>query len=160
MQIVLRAQAGSSANLQARRITPPFQYAFILFRVLISQYFPSLETYLQGQLYLPRRTGFTRRESRARDAAKGRSADEIARSAKVRMVKEVEQFGSEFRAHPVAELGVLDDRKICVVKSRPDDHVAAEVAEPRDRSKYSSVEPAVYAADDVDRTGHVGPARV
>jgi len=73
------------------------------------------------------------------------------------VVKEVEDLGPNLRTQSIAERNVLSDRKIHVIEPWPDDDVAAQVAEVRNRSEYRSVEPTLDAADDVDWTGHIWP---
>src|SRR5262245_61900741 len=70
------------------------------------------------------------------------------------MVEKVEELGPELRARPLADLRILDDRKIHVVEARPDDHVSAQAAEARDRLKDGGIEPTVYVADDVNLHDH------
>src|SRR5262245_17517459 len=119
-----------------------------------------LNNQFQSELHLTRRAGLPCWEARVGDTAKRRAADDVARPAEVRVVKEVEELGPELRSHPLAKPGVLDDRKISVIEPRPDDHVASQAAEARDRPKYRGLEPAVYAADDLDRPGYVRTERV
>src|SRR5262249_52336700 len=117
------------------------------------------EHQLQSKLDLPRRAGFTSWEARGGDPAECRRADDVARLPEVRMVEKVEELGAELRARGLADLRILDDRKINVVEARPDDHVASQTAEARDSHKDGGIEPTVYVADDVNRTRNIGPER-
>src|SRR5262245_54940016 len=114
----------------------------------------------QSKLDLARGAGFTGWEARVGDPAKVRGADTGARLPEVRVVEKVKELGPELRAHPFPDLRILDDRSIHVVEARPDDHVAAQVPEAPDGRKDRRVEPAVYVADDIYRTGDVWPERV
>src|SRR5262245_28593852 len=113
-----------------------------------------------NKLDLPRRAGFTGWEARGGNPAECRRADNVPRLPEVRVVENVEELSPELRAQALADLRIFGNRKIHVVEARPDDHVAAKAAEARDCRKDRGVEPAVYLADDVNRTSHIRPERI
>jgi len=71
------------------------------------------------------------------------------------MVEKVEELGPKLRMHIFCELGVLNDRKICVIEAGPFDYITAEVAEVVDSCKPRGIEPTLHAADNTDRAVHI-----
>src|SRR5262249_27580948 len=112
------------------------------------------------ELNLARRAEFSCWEPRARNATKIRTADDVPGLPKVRVIKEVEQFGAELHACPFAKYCVLDYRQVRVIEGRSDDHIASQTAEALDRHKHGRVEPAIDVTDHVYRSGNVGPKGV
>src|SRR5262245_41405052 len=76
------------------------------------------------------------------------------------MVEEVENFSAKCDSQPIGRLHVLQDRKVRIVESRPDDHIPAKTAETHTGSEYRGIEPAIYATHNCDRPRHVRPQRV
>src|SRR5262245_54238156 len=117
---------------------------------------PTSKEHFYCELNLARRAEFPCREPRARNAAKIRTAYDVPRLPKVRVIKEVEQFGSELHACPFAKHCVLGYRQVRVIEGRSDDHIASQIAETLNRHKHGCVEPAIDLPDHVYRPGSVG----
>ena len=75
------------------------------------------------------------------------------------MIEEVEKLGPELDPNPLMDLRIFDERQISVVESRADDHVPAEITKARYSSEDRSIEPAVSAPYNFDRSGYVGTKR-
>ena len=76
------------------------------------------------------------------------------------MVKEIKELSAKLHVKCFIDLSVLNDRKIRVTKTGPDDDVAAQVSEARHCAEHRRIEPPFDAADRRDRASYVGPERI
>jgi len=104
-------------------------------------------------------TRITSWEARVGDPTKSRTADDISGLPKFAWLKRSKTRPGTAHASS-RRFACSYDRKISIVKRRPDHHIATEIAKAYDRRKYRNIEPTIDTADERDRSYYVGPNSV
>src|SRR4051812_48826504 len=110
------------------------------------------------QLNLARRADVPCHETRTRNSAKVRTANNRPGWTEVRMVQQIEHVRAEL-CERAAESQRFDDGRVEIVEARTDDGVAGEVPEVVDCAEPRRVEPLICLTDDANGTGHIGTER-